>query len=594
MLKENRFQSIIKLSREAYGKYKLQILILVILGFVTGILEGIGVNALIPLFSFAIGDGQGGTDFISRAIQRGFEFVHIDFTVAFLLLFISILFVAKALLTILLLYVKVKITSDYELTARTNIFNKILNSSWTHLLKQKLGHLETVLMIDVPVSTSLLDQISQAIMLFTSLSVYIVIALNISSSITLVTLVVGALLFLFFKPFIYKVKTLSYQRTLLNKETAHHTSENILGIKTVKSMMSGKQVADKGIQLFEKFRQIHIKLALTKNIVSSLIIPVSVIFICALFAFYYKSPSFSLPALVAIIYLIQKIFTYLQQLQKNLQNFNEAVPHLRSVLNYEKESAYNLEADHGKKDFTFNKALKFNNIVFEYNQNKQILRNVDFSISKGEMIGLIGPSGAGKTTLVDLILRLLDPTKGEILLDGQDIKKIDLKKWRKNIGYISQDIFLINDTIKNNIKFYNDKVSNEDVIEAAKMANIYDFVQSMPDKFDTNIGERGFFISAGQRQRIVIARVLARKPQFLILDEATSALDNESEIKIQEVIKKLKGKITVLAIAHRLSTIIDSDRLLALDNGAIVEEGEPAELLKNEDSYFHKVYNIRK
>ncbi len=212
------------------------------------------------------------------------------------------------------------------------------------------------------------------------------------------------------------------------------------------------------------------------------------------------------------------------------------------------------------------------------------------------MVGLIGPSGVGKTTIVDLILRLLSPTQGMILVDNQDISKINIYQWRKNIGYVPQDIFLINDTIFNNIKFYDDSISDEQIKKATKKANIYDFIQTLPNKFSTIIGiigERGIFLSAGQRQRIVIARILARNPKFLILDEATSALDNESEIKIQKAIENLRGKITVFIVAHRLSTVKNCDNLLVLEKGKIIEKGTPNQLLKNKKSYFYKVYNIR-
>src|SRR3989338_1414349 len=174
------------------------------------------------------------------------------------------------------------------------------------------------------------------------------------------------------------------------------------------------------------------------------------------------------------------------------------------------------------------------------------------------------------------------------------MESIELTDWRRNIGYVSQDIFLMNDTVANNIRFYDDTVTDKELRVAAKLANIGGFVDTLPQKYETIIGERGVMLSAGQRQRIVIARILARQPELLILDEATSALDNESEIKIQEVIKKLKGKITVLAVAHRLSTVIDSDRLIVLEDGRIVEQGQPAKLLEDKGSYFSKVYNLRK
>ncbi len=209
------------------------------------------------------------------------------------------------------------------------------------------------------------------------------------------------------------------------------------------------------------------------------------------------------------------------------------------------------------------------------------------------MVGLVGSSGTGKTTMVDLLLRLLKPQEGKMLLDGEDISEIKLSQWRKSIGYVPQDPFLLNDTIENNIKFYNKDLRQEDIIKAAKMANIYDFIESQPQKMDTAVGERGVNLSGGQKQRIVLARILAKKPQLLILDEATSSLDNESEIIIQKSVEKLKGKITVLAIAHRLSTILNFDKVFIMGNGRIIESGNPRELLEKQNSHFFKIYNLK-
>ena len=590
---ENRALMLFKLSRQAYGEYKWQILILIILGFAGAFLEGIGVNALIPLFSIALDQQGGGQDVISKFIKRFFEFIGINFSVGYLLGFIIFLFILKAVTNVIFTYIRVKIGINYEKKTRQNLFAKILKANWSHLIRQKSGHLESILMIDTPAAAVLLQEISNAMMMFTSLVIYLLIAINIDFDITLATLVLGGILFLFIKPLTYRIKTISHERVAINKETMHFVGENIVGMKTVKTMNVMEQVAAKGYGYFNRLKYLMLRLSIIKSLSRSLIQPIALIFICLIFWLTYKSPSFNLAALAVVIYLIEKIFTYVQQLQGALNNINEMLPNLRSVLNYEDQALINKEVDRASASFVFNDKLELKNVNFNYNSTKNILINLNFVINKGEMIGIIGPSGVGKTTLVDLILRLFDLSHGEILLDGRNINDINLIDWRRNIGYVSQDIFLTNDTIANNIRFYDNAITEMEIIAAAEMANIDEFIASTPNKYETVIGERGVMLSAGQRQRIVIARILVRKPKILILDEATSALDNESESKIQKVINDLKGKITVIAIAHRLSTVMDSDRLIVLQDGTISEQGDPKKLLKDKDSYFFKSYNIR-
>lgn len=581
----------IGLSRRAFGKYIFQIANLTILGFLSGLLEGIGINAVIPLFSVITKESGGASDIISQTIEKMFMFFNISMSLKYLLILISLLFVFKAGVLILSGYINAKIAADYEERIRSELFNKTLKTGWPYLLKQKVGYLENTLMVDIEFSANLLRGISATIMILTSLIMYILVAINISIYITLITIVLGGVLFLLFKPLIYKTRIVAHGVNNTNKQISHHVNESIIGIKTIKAMYVENAIIKIASEYFNKLKWLKIKIFLLKNIASSLLQPISLIFICVVFAFSYKTPGFHFAALVAVIYLIQKIFQFIQQLQNNLHGMNEAVPYLRNVLMYEDNALINEEKICGLNDFQFNNALKFKDVFFSYNKNKDILTGINFSIKKGEMVGLIGPSGAGKTTIVDLILRLFEPNQGAILLDNVDIRNIEISKWRKNIGYVPQDLFLINDTVANNIKYYDDSITNQDIEEAARKANIYEFIQQCPQGFETVIGERGVMLSTGQRQRIVIARVLARRPQIIVLDEATSALDNESEMQIQKVIENLRGNVTIIVIAHRLSIIINCDKLMVLEKGKIIEQGMPSELLKDIGSYFFKVYN---
>ena len=243
--------------------------------------------------------------------------------------------------------------------------------------------------------------------------------------------------------------------------------------------------------------------------------------------------------------------------------------------------------------FVFEKSIEFKDVSLSYEGRGEVLSNINTTIQKGEVIGVVGPSGAGKTSFVDLLLRLFNPTKGAIYVDGQDLENISLSDWRKHVGYVSQDLFLLNEDIESNIRFYDPSLSQKQIEEAAKQAHVYDVIQKLPEGFKTNIGERGVMLSVGQRQRIVLARVLARRPDILILDEATSSLDSESEAFIKQAVKELHGNTTVIIIAHRLTTVMDVDRLLVIDDGKIVEKGSPQELLEDTKSYFHKLVHLR-
>lgn len=591
ILTSNKFRDIANLSRRAFGRYRWQIVVLTVLGFTSGLLEGIGINAVIPLFSFIAGGDQG-DDVISQIIRKTFAYAHIDFSLLYLLLFICSMFILKAVALAVFSYIQIRINTDYEERTRNELFRATLESNWGYLLKQKLGHLEMILMNDVTRGAHMLRLISALIMALTGLMMYIAVALNISASITLLTLVLGGIFFLFFKPLMYRTRMAAYKTAAVNKDVNHYVSENILGMKTVKSMFVGDFVAQKGAGYFSRLKELNVVVFLLSSISSILVQPVSLVFICIVFFVSYQSSDFSFAVLAATMYLIQRMFQYIQQFQGNLQAMNEAVPYLKSILEYQECSVQAAEADSGRARFSFEHSLDFKNVSFAYDKGRGVLQGVSFSLRKGEMIGLIGRSGAGKTTVVDLLLRLFNPTRGTIMLDRKDLSEISVREWRKNVGYVSQDIFLMNDTIANNIKFYYDSLTRVDIEKAAKMANIYEFIQKCPDGFETIIGERGIMLSAGERQRIIIARVLVRNPKILILDEATSALDNESEAKIQKVIENLRGKITVLAVAHRLSTLRNSDKLIVLDRGKIIEQGSPADLLKEKSSYFYKMYNI--
>ena len=236
--------------------------------------------------------------------------------------------------------------------------------------------------------------------------------------------------------------------------------------------------------------------------------------------------------------------------------------------------------------------IEFRDVSYAYDDEKRVLRHVNLDIGKGKKFALVGPSGGGKTTICHLIPHFYDVLSGQILLDGREIHTLTLESLRQNIGIVQQDIYLFNDTMRENIRYGKPDATEDEIVEAAKRANIHDYIMTLPNGYDTNIGERGVRLSGGQKQRLSIARVFLKNPPILILDEATSALDNTTEILIQNALDELCVGRTTLVVAHRLSTIKNADEIAVVDDGRIIEQGSHDELIRK-DGVYRKLYDLQ-
>ena len=284
---------------------------------------------------------------------------------------------------------------------------------------------------------------------------------------------------------------------------------------------------------------------------------------------------------------IDRLINFTEQLQQGIASFER----FTEVMDIEPE----IKDDPDAKDIEVNEGrIEFLDVDFSYDEGDgQVLGHLNLTIEGGENVALVGESGAGKTTIVSLLSRFYETTHGRILIDGQDITRVTQSSLHKAIGFVQQNVFLFDASIRENLRYGKSDATDEELWEALKAASLYDFVASLPGGLDTEVGERGTRLSGGQRQRLSIARVFLKNPPIIVFDEATSSLDTESESLIQEAFRRVAQGRTAIVIAHRLSTIVDSDRIFVLEDGRIVQEGTHEALLK-EDGLYARLYSIKK
>ena len=274
---------------------------------------------------------------------------------------------------------------------------------------------------------------------------------------------------------------------------------------------------------------------------------------------------------------VQTLIAFMEQLQDGTTGFKRFLEIIDEEEEKDVENATSLVVSKG--------VIEFRNVTFSYNDSKEVLNNINLHVDAGKKLALVGPSGGGKTTICHLIPRFYPISSGDILIDGQSINSVTMESLRNNIGIVQQDVFLFNGSIYENILYGRLDATLEEVYEAARRANIHEYIMSLPDRYDTQIGERGVKLSGGQKQRLSIARVFLKNPAILILDEATSALDNTTEILIQAALDELCKGRTTLVVAHRLSTIKNADEIVVISNGSIKEQGSHNELVESNGIY---------
>ncbi|MGE7933621.1 ABC transporter ATP-binding protein [Viridibacillus arvi] len=512
-----------------------------------------------------------------------------------LFIFIAILTILPILSTIfrtVRMILNVKIGGNVTEKLRTIAFEKAFTLSSINLNQLKIGDIvdrvtRTSGMIgEVYIANELLNGITSLFM-FLGMTIFM---LTISWKLTLIAfLVVPLVFFITFKlGRISETKTKSYMEYTNNEMTFF--TELISGIKNVQ-IFSQQQSEMKNVKnLLKKHKELHLNTSIYRrsyaDIFNQLVKSLALGIVFAVGAWDISNNQLSIGSLVAFTVYVPQLYTLVNDIQTAYIGTTNVRPIIKQLNTFLDIHEPIIQIPHAIPLKNVKGEIEFQNVSFTYENNRAGLQNVSFKVQPGETIGIVGGSGGGKTTILELLMRFYDPTEGAVSIDGIDISKYNLIDFRNAIGLVTQDPFLWNRTIKENLIYGVPNATEEQLLHAIKVAQLEEFIVSLPEGFETVVGERGVRISGGEKQRLAIARAILKDPSIILLDEPTSALDANTEFLLQSQMEEVfKGK-TIVLVAHRLATIRNASKILVLDNGEIVEFGTPKELLNNQGAYY--------
>ena len=575
--------------------YKRYILGILTLSFLYAFFEGLNIAVLFPIIDSVISTGTapGSQSGIIRFLNRVIGFIPVKdiFISACIFIIVVVIFknIFKYAYMVLSNYASYKIWEDMQ----GRLFKKYINADYRFFLDRKHGEI-VYRLYNAPASTGgalkLIPQFFVEILKILSIGA-VLFSMSLPVAIG-VALIAG--LFYFFTKGILKKISYSLGKGRMEADQQEHVliNEMINGIKQIKVFLGERRWIAGFFKAMNKYFRLARKDTLWINMpVSALEIFALVslsIFLIILRKFSPDSLVSSLPLLGVFAYAFQRIMPSLSLITTCRMQIMSSLPVLE-VLHSALEEKISYMKDGSVIMDSFNKGIEFRDVSFSYPEREEAIKNISVSFEKNKCIAIVGSSGSGKTTVVNLLIRLFDPTKGGIFVDGIDLREYKSDSWLRNIGFVSQDTFIFHASVRENIIFGLEGVKEEEIVKAAMAANAHDFVLRLPGGYDTIVGEKGMKLSGGERQRIAIARAILRNPPILIFDEATSALDNVSQSLIQDSISRIVRDHTVILIAHRLSTIVNADKIVVLDEGIVKEEGNHFELI-NKRGYYSKLY----
>ncbi len=585
-----------------FFKFKTRIIIGIIATLVMGLMDTVLATGTGVLMNIMTELGKVATNQnISFYVKIPRTNIPIHVTGFETIIYVALVVFASVLIKVCFVYLREYMMNSAAqkvlLYLRNEIFTKILRLPMNFFDRERTGNLMSRITNDVNNVEIALNSGILTTQNFIYSVIFTIALFATSWKLTLLTIILFPILGAVLKYFGDRIRNVSKKLSINIADISSFLQENISSIKVIKSF-GREDFREK--QFYEKTRTNYSfsmknvrAVALLKpiNEVLSNLSMIIVIFFCA---HEFVTGHMKIDTITTFIILVTMLYKPLKELGNQTTIFQKALAsamRIFEILDMENED--NPEKPIKIELNNIKGTIEFRNVNFKYDTSTDyILKDINFKVEQGRTVALVGASGSGKTTIVNLIPRFYVVKEGEILIDGINVNNFDKNDLRRLVGLVPQETVLFAETIKENIRLGKLDATDEEIFEAAKFANAYDFIMDLPDKFDTYVGERGMQLSGGQRQRIAIARAILSNPKILLLDEATSALDNESELIVQDALDRLMKTRTSLVVAHRLSTIQNADLIIVLDKGEIVETGKHDELLKKE-GFYYKYYNMQ-
>jgi len=561
---------------------------IIVLSIVAALLEGIGLSFILPIIELAQGevDPEEATGVLG-AFVTVYEFFGIPFTLGFLISGVAIVMTVRFTSSFLVSWLQAAVETLYIKDIRTRAFEKALNAEVAYFDKEGSDDILNAIITEAKYSGRVIRYVIRIVEQGFLALMYLAIALVLAPWLTLGTMLVLGVVVALFKYGLESGSSVGDRVAKANEEVQQSAQAGTQGVRDVKLFGMQRELLGRFDDSIEKFASSTIKVARNQAIIKNfyqLVIAVTV-FVLIYVALVFTSLSFG--ALALFLFAIFQLGPKVSTLSNYVYRLDSYLPHLIRTQQFLDEMDEYSEPEPSREDTPEDvRRIEFEDVRFSYETTEEeVLRGVSFGVERGEFVAFVGQSGAGKSTIVSLLARMYEPDSGEVRADGVEIGEYPIEAWRDRVSIVRQDPFIFNRTLCYNVTVGNQDASHEEVERVCEIAQVTEFLDELPNGYDTVLGDDGVRLSGGQRQRIAIARALLKDADFLLLDEATSDLDTGLEEKVQAAIEEMDRDYGMVVVAHRLSTVTNADRIYTMDHGQITERGDHGSLLAEEGQY---------